>query len=131
MSQLINTLTARPVIGGLNQPKILYGNKAMPQHSYPSDKSNTFSMGRQSYFRVVRTMQYSPYINNVKTNKPLESSSYIDIKKRNAIGKGSTTINNGPIAFMNQNKNDVRHSLNKVRRIGAAAPPKKGFVRNN
>ena len=149
-NQLINTLTSSPIGSGSNESKLLKGPGAMPvRSSPPSSQDAVFSMGRNAYTRTTSKFRFQngkaqpSYIlkplylttnSTLNTGKPIQSSmsysasSHIEAKKRNAIGQGSTVKKaNDYIAFMKGDPNVVNRSLIKVRRIGAAAPPKCSF----
>lgn len=105
---------------------LLKGPGAMPAKFYPSDGTNTFSLGRQIW--TGGNTRGDPRGENKNYYQaPYQSSDYMRIKKMNAIGKGSyVTNNNTPISFSNVNKNTVTHQRRMVRSGGAVAPPKKG-----
>ena len=45
----------------------------------------------------------------------------------NAIGKSSVNTQGNKVGFSGEDKNVVNHALVKARRIGSAAPAKKGY----
>ena len=150
---LINTLTSSPIGSGCNESKVLKGPGAMPVRSAPpSSEDAVFSMGRKTYIRATSQFLFQNgkaqpafilkplYSNSNKkqSGKPIQSSasysasSYIEARKRNAIGQGSrVTGRNDELAFMKGDRNVVNSSLAKVRNIGAAVGKKRGFFAAN
>jgi len=49
----------------------------------------------------------------------------------NAIGKSSQNVKGGKLGFSGSDRNNVNSALVKARRIGYAAPAKKGFYPKN
>ena len=128
MSQfyLINTLTSNRRRGGCNENnKISTGIKrgAMPAHFYPSNSDNFFSLNRNSF---LRTSNKLPKYQNEKRIEPTSSSSYIESKRRNAVGK-STMILPDKFSYATIDKNDSRDALRRTRNKGCSVPKKKGF----
>ena len=148
---LINTLTSSPIGSGCNESKVLKGPGAMPVRSAPpSSEDAVFSMGRKTYIRATSQFLFQNgkaqpafilkplYSNKKQSGKPIQSSasysasSYIEARKRNAIGQGSrVTGRNDELAFMKGDRNVVNSSLAKVRNIGAAVGKKRGFFAAN
>lgn len=62
----------------------------------------------------------------IQSSTSYSASSYIDAKKRNAIGKSSMIIPN-KIAYGGIDRNTSRHALQKARNGGCVAPAKKGL----
>ena len=62
----------------------------------------------------------------IQSSSSYTASSYIDAKKRNAIGKSSMIIPS-KIAFGGIDRNTSRHALQKARNGGCIAPAKKGL----
>jgi hypothetical protein len=85
--------------------------------------------------RTASILPIKPGSNNVPgpKGKPIhisDSSSRTMMMRFNAIGKSSVNnINGGNLAFSGMDRNVVNRALSRVRKIGGAAPPKKGFVR--
>lgn len=143
--KLVTTTTVYPIGSGNNNAdnKILNGKGAMPGHFYPTASGNAFSMNRQAYMRtaLIGPKDNSPQAgrslgNGVSAGKPLnitDSSSRTMMLRFNAVGKSSVNNTNttptAPLAFAGIDRNVVKSSLIRVRRVGAAAPPKKGLVR--
>lgn len=147
----VNTLPSMPISSGSNESKILSGPGAMPVRSAPpSSQDAVFSLGRKGYTRATGPPATNPFNNGKKqptyilnslyknngkkqTGKPIQTSasysasSYMEARKRNAIGKGSRVSPGEDFAFMKRDRNVVNSALSKVRKIGAAAPPKRGF----
>lgn len=125
--QLIQTSTVFPFKNGCyGNNGILSGKGAMPGHFYPSSASNMFSMNRFAYSRTAST---APANTNV-ANKPVyiaDASSRTMMMRINAIGKSSVNRSGGELGFSKQDRNVVNHALVKARRIGGAAPAKKGY----
>jgi hypothetical protein len=128
---LIQTSTVFPFKNGCyGNNGILKGKGAMPGHFYPSSASNMFSMNRNIY---SRTANNSPKNTNI-ADKPVyiqDSSLRTMAMRYNAIGKSSENVNGGKLAFSGIDRNDVYSALVKARRIGGAAPAKKGYYPRN
>ena len=104
----------------------LTGKNAMPMKFNPSIGSNSFSMNRNIFNRSGGQKNY--LVNNKpKMTNNMDSSQLTHMKKYNNIGKVSK-YNNGNISFSNNNRNDVKKALNKVRSGGYIAPKKKNLV---
>ena len=120
--QLIKTSTVFPFKNGCHGNNgILSGKGAMPGHFYPSSACNMFSMNRFAYSRTAST---------APANKPLyiaDASSRTMMMRINAIGKSSINRSGDDLGFSKQDRNVVNHAIVKARRIGAAAPAKKGY----
>ena len=129
--QLIQTSTVFPFKNGCyGNNGILKGKGAMPGHFYPSSVDNMFSMNRNIYSRTANS---EPKNTNV-ANKPVyiqDSSLRTMAMRYNAIGKSSENVKGGKLGFSGADRNDVYSALVKVRRIGSAAPAKKGFYPKN
>jgi len=125
----------------------------MPINPGFSATDNLFSMNRKSYYKTVERnplienastnngkkepayLLRPLYTSNncqlgscgkpIQTSYSYSASSYIEAKKRNAIGISSKGQQNKPLAFSNINKNDPKHARQYVRNIGYAAPAKK------
>jgi len=125
--QLIQTSTVFPFKNGCYQNNgILKGKGAMPGHFYPSSVDNMFSVNRNLYSRTAK--------NTKIRNKPVyiqDSSLRTMTMRYNAIGKSSENVKGGKLAFSGIDRNDVFSALVKARRIGAAAPAKKGYYPRN
>jgi hypothetical protein len=136
-SQKLITTTFNPIGNGCDNADnaILRGKGAMPGHFYPTASGNAFSMNRKAYMRTASILPIKPGSNNVPgpKGKPIhisDSSSRTMMMRFNAIGKSSVNnINDGNLAFSGMDRNVVNRALSRVRKIGGAAPPKKGFVR--
>tara|TARA_B110000858_G_C17809067_1_gene479855 strand:+ start:388 stop:792 length:405 start_codon:yes stop_codon:yes gene_type:complete len=128
---LIQTSTVFPFKNGCyGNNGILKGKGAMPGHFYPSSVDNMFSMNRSIYSRTAN----SESKNTVVANKPVhiqDSSLRTMAMRYNAIGKSSENVKGGKLGFSGADRNDVYSALVKARRIGAAAPAKKGFYPKN
>ena len=100
----------------------LTGKNAMPMKFNPSNGSNLFSMNRNIFNRTGGQKNY--LLNNKpKMTNNMDSSQLTHMKKYNNIGKVSK-YNNGNISFSNNNKNDVKKALSKVRSGGCVVPKK-------
>jgi hypothetical protein len=65
--------------------------------------------------------------------QPIPSSSYIDIKKSNAVGQSAYKVNlpvEAPISTKNYMPSSTRSSLRRARSGGCTAPRKKGAIQN-
>jgi len=114
----------------------LKGRGAMPLKDLTSDNENNFAMQRHEYMRSFvlpnqptaqtnRKMWYGNSANRL-------SSNVVERRKMNAVGQGSLNLNSGLYSMTNNNdKNYIQRALNRVRRMGGAAPPKKGGVSLN
>lgn len=127
---LVTTSTITPTSNGCyGNNGILNGKGAMPGHFYPSSQGSLFSNNR---YALVRTASSLP--NNTKyANNPVyiaPSSSRTQMLRINGVGKSSWNRVGGPLAFSGINRNEVFRAQVKARRIGGAAPPKKGLVKN-
>ena len=85
-----------------------------------------FSLNRNAY---VRTSSTQPKTTRVANNpvRIQDASSRTMMMRFNAIGKSSVNRSGGNLGFSKNDRNVVNHALVKARRIGAAAPPKKGY----
>ena len=128
---LIQTSTVFPFKNGCyGNNGILKGKGAMPGHFYPSSVDTMFSLNRMAY---SRTANNSPK-NTAVANKPvyIQDASLRTMRMRfNAIGKSSENVGGGRLGFSGIDRNDVHSALVKARRIGGAAPPKKGYYPKN
>ena len=124
---LIQTSTVFPFKNGCyGNNGILNGKGAMPGHFYPSAIDTMFSLNRKAYSRTANT---APKNTNI-ANKPVyiqESSLRTMAMRYNAIGKSSVNKNGGKLGFSGADRNDVYSAQVKARRIGSAAPAKKGY----
>ena len=73
-----------------------------------------FSLGRKTYNKALDKVQYT-----------MDSSTYINVKQKEAIGKPFSVSNH--FLFENKNKNDVKQGLRRVRAGGSVAPAKKAM----
>jgi hypothetical protein len=124
---LVNTSTVFPMKNGCNGNNgILSGKGAMPGHFYPSSVDTMFSLNRNAYSRIANLLPKNTRVaNNPVTIQ--DSSSRTMIMRINAIGKSSVNKNGGKIGFSGEDQNRVNSNLVKARRIGSAAPAKKGY----
>lgn len=124
---LIQTSTVFPMKNGCyGNNGFLQGKGAMPGHFYPSSADTMFSLNRNAY---IRTSNSHPKTTRV-ANNPVhiqDSSSRTMMMRFNAIGKSSVNRSGGNLGFSKNDRNVVNRALVKARRIGAAAPPKKGY----
>ena len=97
--------------------------KAMPQKFNPSNSDSMFARARKIYIKDGGggTLLQGHY----------DSSSHIQMKKNNAIGKSTKSYNN-QISFQGKSndKTVINRSLSRVRGGGAVAPKKKGAINN-
>lgn len=87
--------------------------------------NNGKSYYHSSTGKYFNTLGYTNYI------KPLQSSSYVDIKKSKHIGKSSYKVglsNDDYITSKNISNNTVRTHLRRARSSGCVAPKKKGSL---
>ena len=124
---LINTSTVFPMKNGsYGNNGILQGKGAMPCQSYPLSGDTMFSLNRYAFTRTASSLPKTTSI----PNNPVyiqDSSSRTMMMRINGIGKSSVNQNGGLLGFSKENRNDVNHALVKARRIGSAAPAKKGY----
>ena len=144
MSQpLINSVKTAPISSGSNESKLLSGPGAMPIRSNPASQGSNFSMGRRGFYRAtpnngkkspgyLLAPLYAAQNQGLnQTGKPIQNSysysasSYMESKKRAAIGKGTTVSTGSQIAFMQGDRNVVNSAVSKVRGGGAVAPRKR------
>lgn len=138
---LVTTTTVYTIGNGCNNANnaILSGKGAMPGHFYPTASGNAFSMNRKAYMRtaLIGPKDNSPQAgrslgNGVSAGKPLnitDSSSRIMMLRFNAVGKSTVNNSGGDLAFSGEDKNVVNRALSRARKIGGAAPPKKGMIK--
>ena len=114
----------------------------MPQKFAGADGGASFAMGRNTFIRGSTLNQEKnadpknadPKNANPKNGKPIKNTSsdlYIQRKKNNAIGRGSTKqalATNEIISFKNVNVNTTNAALRKARSSGCVAPAKKGAL---
>ncbi|MDC1321337.1 hypothetical protein N8261_05185 [Flavobacteriaceae bacterium] len=97
--------------------------RSMPQKFYPSSNDSMFSNARSNYSKDVG--------GGALLSGNYDSSQHIQLKKLNAIGKGSMIKN--PVSFQGQAtpSDSYRNSaLARVRGGGTVAPKKKGALEN-
>lgn len=97
-----------------------------PHQGGVTDGNTNFSNNRKLF---TNTLNETRSIKN--TYNDTTSSSYIQRRKANAIGKTATKqglASNAPLTYDNVNINHVKQSLRKVRSRGAVAPAKKGAI---
>lgn len=138
---LVTTTTVYPIGNGCNNANnaLLNGKGAMPGHFYPTASSNAFSMNRKAYMRtaLIGNKDNSPQAGRslgygVSAGKPLnitDSSSRTMMLRFNAVGKSSVNNLGGKLAFSGEDKNVVNTAVSRARKIGGAAPPKKGMIK--
>lgn len=105
------------------------GAKPMPQKFSPSTGSSSFSNARKMYSNnsgITPTSKERTSKERTFDGCNNDQSGYIQRKKMNAVGKGSMTTNNGPLAFSSANMSDTRSHLRQCRSGGCSAPAKKG-----
>lgn len=94
--------------------------RAMPLKDSTSDNSSRFSSAREVYTETTPDTSTKKWYGN------RDSSSVIERKKNNAIGKGSINKNNTELAFTSfTEKNTVNNAIRRVRAGGAIVPAKK------
>ena len=129
--QLIQTSRVFPFKNGCyGNNGILKGKGAMPGHFYPSSADNMFSMNRNIYSRTANSQSKNTRV----ADKPVyiqDSSLRTMAMRYNAIGKSSQNVKGGKLGFSGSDRNNVNSALVKARRIGYAAPAKKGFYTKN
>ena len=107
---------------------VLSNTMPNPHQGGVTDGTTTFSNNRKLYSNSLNTNN-SPDIKN--TYNDTTSSSYIERKKANAIGKTATKQGlaaNASLTYDNVNVNTTRQSLRRARSSGAVAPAKKGAI---
>ena len=103
----------------------LRAKMAMPKKFYPSAGDSLFSSARKTY------------ISDGGGGAPLQGhhdqSSYIHLRKINAIGKSSTKNITAatPISFRSNDNNTSRSAIRRCRSGGCIAPKKKGAYKYN
>ena len=110
----------------VNNNSILSNVMPNPHQGGVTDGTTTFSNNRKLF---TNTLNETRSIKN--TYNDTSSSSYIQRRKANAIGKTATKqglASNAPLTYDNVNINTTRQSLRKVRSSGAVAPAKKGAI---
>jgi len=124
---LIKTSTVFPMKNGCyGDNGILKGKGAMPGHFYPSSGDTMFSLNRNAYSRTANTLPKTTRV----ANNPVyiqDASCRTMMMRINAIGKSSVNTKGDQLGFSGEDKNVVNHALVKARRIGSAAPAKKGY----
>ena len=124
---LIQSSTVFPFKNGCyGDNGIAKGKGAMPGHFYPSSVDTMFSLNRYAYARTAST---APKNTNV-ADKPVyiqDASARTMAMRYNAIGKSSVNQKGGKMGFSGQDRNIVNSALVRARRIGSAAPAKKGY----
>tara|TARA_Y100000389_G_scaffold202655_1_gene248590 strand:- start:2266 stop:2649 length:384 start_codon:yes stop_codon:yes gene_type:complete len=112
--------------------KQIYNNSVLtnampnPHQGGTTDGNTNFSNNRKLF---INTLNSTQSIKN--TYNDTTSSSYIERRKANAIGKTATKQglqSNAPLTYDNVNINTTRQSLRKVRSSGTVAPAKKGAI---
>tara|TARA_B100000035_G_C20738028_1_gene438486 strand:+ start:93 stop:551 length:459 start_codon:yes stop_codon:yes gene_type:complete len=97
----------------------LIGTMPMPAKFDPSDGSSSFANARMEYSKDAG--------GGTALSGNFDQSSYIHLKKINAVGKGSMKQGlsfNDPFSFRSQDVNVVRSRLQRTRAGGAVAPKK-------
>ena len=140
----------------------LTGIRPTPPQFYPSQQPVDATMNTNARNRYLRTAQSvnslanqrklaiatannGPSFFSFSTGKhyatsghlnyiqPIPSSSYVDIKKSNAVGQSAYKVNlpvEAPISTKNYMPSSTRSSLRRARSGGCTAPRKKGAIQN-
>lgn len=123
---------------------------SMPSKFQSADDGASFSSGRLVYKKnhqyrkrfdnkLLKRAKSLPYSSSYKGGKLIgtdgdnrSSSSYIESKRNNAIGKSTHKIAPNPkrIAFAKMNDNDSNRARRRARSGGYVAPPKKGLIKD-
>ncbi len=138
----------------------LVGIRPTPPQFYPMQEPVNASMNtnaRHQYLRTSATQQAlymqrqralektnssfsfstgKHYITSGHMNyiTPIQSSMYVDIKKKNAVGQSGYKVNlpnAAPISTKNYYPSGVRSSVRRMRSGGCTAPKKKGAIENH
>ena len=99
-----------------------------PHQGGVTDGTSNFSNNRKLY---INTLNTNNSVDIKNTYNDTTSSSYIERKKANAIGKTATKqglASNASLTYDNVNVNTTRQSLRKARSSGSVAPAKKGAI---
>ena len=110
----------------INNNSILTNVMPNPHLAGVTDGNSNFSNNRKLYSNTLNSTQS---IKN--TYNDTSSSSYIQRRKANAIGKTATKqglASNASLTYDNVNINVPKQSLRKVRSGGSVAPAKKGAI---
>ena len=112
----------------VNNNSILSNVMPNPHQGGVTDGTTTFSNNRKLYINTLNTNNSTDIKN---TYNDTSSSSYIQRRKANAIGKTATKqglASNASLTYDNVNVNTTRQSLRKARSSGSVAPAKKGAI---
>jgi hypothetical protein len=102
----------------------------------PKDKQQQLALGKASTpmsHYTKSTSRYAAVSTHLNYIVPIPSSSYIDIKKAQAVGQSAYKVNlplSAPISTKNYYPSGIRTTLSRVRGGGCVAPKKKGAIQN-
>lgn len=137
---------------------VLQGVHPNPPQFYPADHASEFAQARHQYAKTASSVaqqliarnkaitmkngglffsqssqrQY-PQTGHMNYITPPASSLYTSILKSRAVGKSSFKQGlpaTAPLSYKSYDKNDVKTLLGRLRRVGCAAPAKKGSIYN-
>jgi hypothetical protein len=98
----------------------LSSTRAMPLKDSTSDNGSRFSSAREVYTETTPDTSQKKWYGN------RDSSSVIERRKNNAIGKGSINANNQTLSFTAHNEiNSVNSALRRTRAGGSTVPAKR------
>ena len=119
----------------VNNNGVTSAKSGMPFKSQHMTQGNDFSLHRKAYneFNTKENIEKAMKKGNMfMVNKGIapfsSSSSYIERRKQQAIGKGSRTSNGVSMSFKNSEPYSRKTALAKARGGGSVAPKKKGAV---
>ena len=103
----------------------------------PKNKQQQIALGKasppMSHF-TQSTNRYAAVSTHFNYIVPIPSSSYIDIKKAQAVGQSAYKVNlplSAPISTKSYYPSGIRTTLSRVRGGGCVAPKKKGAIQNH
>ena len=119
----------------VNNNGITNSKSGMPFKSQHMTQGNTFSMNRKAYNEIDTKENIANAMkkgNMFMTNKGIapfsDSSSYIQRRKQQAIGKSSKTTDGTSMTYKNSEIYSAKTAIAKARGGGSVAPKKKGAV---
>lgn len=102
----------------------------------PKDKQQQLALGKASTpmsHYTKSTSRYAAVSTHMNYIVPIQSSSYTDIIKAQAVGQSAYKVNlplSAPISTKNYYPSGIRTTLSRVRGGGCVAPKKKGAIQN-
>lgn len=123
-----------PVYSNMNtNPRLRY----IRAQVNPKDKQQQLALGKASApmsHYTKSTSRYAAVSTHLNYIVPIPSSSYIDIKKAQAVGQSAYKVNlplSAPISTKSYYPSGIRTTLARVRGGGCVAPRKKGAIQNH